>query len=108
MPKAEHYCAKRAHVTRGDTGYSCARIATIDEDGRWWCWQHAPSAEERRKAASDAKYATESAARNRKRDIEKAEAIVVDAAMAWYLDSNKKFQLVDALCTLMGVRGRNV
>ena len=36
--------------------YQCSRRGTIDEDGKLWCFQHAPSAKRKRRGESDARY----------------------------------------------------
>jgi len=37
----------------------CSRKPTVVEDGKPWCYQHAPSAVEKRRAARDAKWAAD-------------------------------------------------
>jgi hypothetical protein len=56
-------CAGRVrHDAWHDT--SCSRAGTVEEDGKWWCKQHAPSTETRKKAEREERWAANYLARN--------------------------------------------
>ena len=65
----------------------CLRPGVVLEDGKHWCKQHVPSAQRRRREASNAKWRAERAAREARDDrlsrIDDAEAAVVKAAEAF-------------------------
>jgi hypothetical protein len=50
----QHGCSARV-VQAGSFGRSsgCGRNASVFEDGKWWCKQHAPSAVKKRREESD-------------------------------------------------------
>lgn len=54
-----HDCAGQVFGTYGD--YPCSRRGALEEDGKWWCRTHAPSAVAARRAKSQAKYTAERA-----------------------------------------------
>ncbi len=49
---SEHRCAKRIWSHGGFNGRACQRPGVIEEDGKHWCHQHAPSAVSERRAKS--------------------------------------------------------
>lgn len=73
-------CSKRVFTgKRVDFGgYMCTRKATITEDGKRWCKQHAPSNVKAKGIAQQKKYERERAIRNLGDDLEMAAAAIVD------------------------------
>ena len=55
-------CAERVFADRGFNHW-CSRDGTKLEDGRWWCYQHAPYAIAKRREKAHARYEAESRAR---------------------------------------------
>lgn len=53
----KHGCSE--HVWSGFHGYPCSRSGKLNEDGKWWCKQHAPSAKAARSAKTSAKWEAE-------------------------------------------------
>jgi|TARA_R100000049_G_C1928320_1_gene72462 hypothetical protein len=49
-------CAKAVWHPVGSWGHSagCTRNATIERNGKWWCWQHDPEAVKKRREKRDA------------------------------------------------------
>ena len=47
---SQHGCAQPFWQTY--SGSACSRDGVVEEDGDWWCRQHAPSAVKARRAAS--------------------------------------------------------
>lgn len=78
-------CAKRVYRGSWGSGFPCSNTATVEEDGKWWCRQHAPSFVAARRAKRDAelrqKWAAERAAYERKAAITSAEHAVIEAAV---------------------------
>tara|TARA_Y100000310_G_scaffold288644_1_gene314450 strand:+ start:49 stop:798 length:750 start_codon:yes stop_codon:yes gene_type:complete len=63
MPDAKS-CARRVYGgTHSWGGDSCQRNATKNEDSKWWCYQHAPSAIAKQREKAHARYEAESQAR---------------------------------------------
>jgi hypothetical protein len=51
-----HSCSARVFRGTGIArGAACERNASVFEDGKWWCKQHAPSAVKKRREESDAR-----------------------------------------------------
>jgi hypothetical protein len=59
-------------------GYMCRRKATVSEDGKRWCKQHAPSNIKAKDIAWQKKYEREKAIRDLGYDLERAAAAIVD------------------------------
>lgn len=80
-------CAGRVYRGAWVTPFPCKKNATIEEGGKWWCKQHAPSlaAEriEKRNAEWRRKREAERAAASRKDAIASAERAVIEAAVDW-------------------------
>lgn len=61
----EHNCAGKVYGPGVFIPYECRHAGTVEEQGKWWCKQHAPSlVKARRKAREEAwqdKYAAERA-----------------------------------------------
>ena len=78
-------CAGRVYRGAWVTPFPCKKNATIEEGGKWWCKQHAPSlaAEriEKRNAEWRRKREAERAAASRKDAIASAERAVIEAAV---------------------------
>lgn len=55
-------CAKQ--IFSGWHSHNCQRSGTIEEGGKMWCCQHAPSKVAARNSAREAKWSRESAARS--------------------------------------------
>jgi hypothetical protein len=76
-------CAGRVYRGAWVTPFPCKKNATIEEGGKWWCKQHAPSlaAEriEKRNAEWRRKREAERAAASRKDAIASAERAVIEA-----------------------------
>ncbi len=53
---SERDCNKQIWEPRGTGFHPCSRKGVIEEDGRHWCRQHAPSAVKARQEKSDARY----------------------------------------------------
>lgn len=69
MSEEKHKCAEQVSNGMRFSGYSpCSRRGVVNEDGKWWCRQHAPSAAEARHKASMARFVAESLARQKERD----------------------------------------
>ena len=50
-------CSEHVHEQgMGVSFYPCERNATIDRDGKWYCWQHDPKAVRARQEASTRRY----------------------------------------------------
>ena len=59
MTAHPHDCVARVYPCGGPHlagGFQCTRTGTVKFDGRWWCWQHAPVAKQRRQKARDLRY----------------------------------------------------
>lgn len=103
-------CAKHVHNGgRSVTFHLCVRDGTIFEDGKWWCWQHSPSAEKTRQELVDKKDEAEWAKFNRRRRIQNAETAVVKAAERWVdLDPTNSIRatraLIDSVAALRKAR----
>lgn len=50
----KHGCSD--NVWNGFHGYACSRTGKLNEDGKWWCKQHAPSTKAAKRAQSEAKW----------------------------------------------------
>lgn len=78
-------CAGRVYRGAWVTPFPCKKNATIEEGGKWWCKQHAPSlaAEriEKRNAEWRRKREAERAAASRKDAIASAERAVIEAVV---------------------------
>lgn len=57
----KHPCAGTVTEPGGWHDYSCTRSGTIEENGKWWCRQHAPSLIAEKRAAKEAAWAAETA-----------------------------------------------
>ena len=44
MTSIVHACAKARTQWDGTYSFRCSRRGTIEEEGKWWCGQHPPSA----------------------------------------------------------------
>lgn len=78
-------CAQFVYRGNWARKFPCAKPASIEENGKWWCRQHAPSlvAEriEKRNAEWRRKREAERAAASRKDAIASAERAVIEAAV---------------------------
>lgn len=89
MAKTEkHRCAEHVHDWgRGAGFHPCVRNGVVQEDGRWWCRQHAPSAVQARKEAREAKYRQEravaQAAADRARALGERAGCQVENVRSW-------------------------
>lgn len=74
MAQNRHQCCKRIYSgARWDIGgHPCARNATVQQDGRWWCSMHTPEAVARQEAAKDARWRAEREAEEAVRDAARA------------------------------------
>ena len=54
-------CSKNVYSSHSFRSYPCSWRATVEHDGKWWCWQHDPeaveTAEAKRRAKNDAEWA---------------------------------------------------
>ena len=50
----KHGCSER--VWEDFHNYACSRSGKLNEDGKWWCKQHAPSTRAAKRAQSEAKW----------------------------------------------------
>lgn len=73
MTKNER-CARQSFQTWPPS--RCKRPGTIEEEGKLWCWQHAPSAAKRRYEETIARY-DEKVAERRRREMERAWTLVI-------------------------------
>lgn len=73
------YCC--AHVWRNSWKFSCSRRASVERDGKWYCWIHDPVAREEKQKAHRAKWARNDAIRAADRDIANARDRVITAAI---------------------------
>lgn len=73
-------CAQKMYRDWGER--SCPRKGVVEEGGKWWCWQHAPSAVAARRGASDRRYKAESALSDARYARTMAEAEVLVAVRA--------------------------
>ena len=82
-------CSKRVFTgSRVDFGgYMCRRKATVSEDGKRWCKQHAPSNVKARDIARQKKYDRERAIINLGYDLERATAAIVDLVVKYPAES---------------------
>lgn len=78
------HCSKKVHSPGSWGGYPCARKATIERDGKWWCWQHDPEAVEARHAERLVKQNAEWAAKKERWARQKIEADRADACVAFF------------------------
>jgi hypothetical protein len=62
VTKPKHGCAERIYSSRGGW-HDCSRTGVVQENGRWWCRQHAPSAKQAKRDAQDTKWGAELRAR---------------------------------------------
>lgn len=76
------WCAGSVHEGgRGVGFYQCSRRPTVTEHGYGWCKQHAPSAVEARRAASNAKYEADSARRGLGYKVSDARRAITEKAI---------------------------
>lgn len=85
MSETKRRCAKVMHGQyRGYGGSRCMRAGVVEEGGKWWCKQHAPSAVKARRDASNARYSEETrrmmAAHHRAAVIKEATQNLIEAA----------------------------
>ena len=64
IPKEEHCSEPRVADYTGYHFGQCSRRGTMSEDGKPWCFQHAPSKVKARRAKSAAKWTADQARRN--------------------------------------------
>ena len=75
----EHRCA--ASVFGDDVrSYQCSRRASVVEDGKWWCRQHAPSFERARLEASERRYQAKRAVKSLRDDVRAVERVAAIVA----------------------------
>ena len=65
MSNRENMCSKEVWRGFGFGHNFCTRNGSVQEDGKWWCKQHAPSAEKARDDERNRKYETEVARRKK-------------------------------------------
>ena len=75
-----HKCA--GEIYESHRFWDCSKTGKLNEDGKWWCGIHAPSAVAARRAKQDAKWKSYSAARDKRYAIEAAGRRVIAAAIA--------------------------
>ncbi len=68
MSEEKHKCAERVSTGIRFHMAPCSRRGVVNEDGKWWCKQHAPSAVEARIQASMERFEAEMLARQKDRD----------------------------------------
>ena len=86
-------CSQRV----GDDGwrsYQCSKPAKVEENGKWWCTIHAPSAVQKHRDKSDVEYKI----KRLKCDKERICASqLLEAAMAWYESGTAQAKHLDGL-----------
>ena len=60
MTKEKHNCSAEVYREWAHSGI-CSRQGTKFEDGKWWCYQHAPSVVARKKEEERVKWAEQTA-----------------------------------------------
>ena len=58
QPDQQRCSEKVANNERWVNVFPCRRKGVVEEDGKWWCKQHSPSAKKARREARSAKYQT--------------------------------------------------
>lgn len=71
---SDERCARQSYKIWPPT--QCKRPGTVEEEGKLWCWQHAPSAAKRRYEETIARY-DEKLAERRKFEMRRAWDLVV-------------------------------
>ena len=92
-----HECAERVWSSDNWRTYPCQRKATIERDGKWWCWQHDPEyvAEKARKLEEE--YQVERKADKAKRDREERAYAALDVFEEMGLNPEAVREMQDAL-----------
>ena len=68
-------CSKRVFSGRGVLGHPCSRKGVVERDGKMWCRQHDPVAEQAKRDAKHAQWKAEREAKDaRKADAERLAA----------------------------------
>jgi hypothetical protein len=83
----KHNCAKGVYYGSIMKSFPCSRNGIIEEDGKWWRKQHAPSSVEARRIARDAEWRRRWDERENARDrtarLAQLKDAVIDAAVAY-------------------------
>lgn len=68
-------CVASVHNDYGFGFHRCVRRASVMEDGKWWCRQHAPSFEQARREASERRYQAKRAVESLRDDVRALERV---------------------------------
>lgn len=75
-------CAAIVHDTQSWRGRNCTRAGTVHENGKYWCKQHAPSAEKARRDKAQAEWEAQWAKKSEQRKLEAAAPAML-ACLEW-------------------------
>jgi len=76
MKKTDERCSHQYFRDHGFTLSQCRRKGTIEEEGKFWCWQHAPSAAKQRYEDTITRY-NEKLEEKRRRDMRRSWDLVI-------------------------------
>lgn len=83
-------CAQICHPPKSPPeGYPCGKPPTLFEDGKDWCYEHAPSAARARATAQRERWNRQGAIHQARLEIARREAAVLRAASDWFHDTRE-------------------
>ena len=94
MSEQKPRCADR--IFSGGRSHQCSRAGVVEENGKLWCKQHAPSSEKARRDARDKKWAAEAQVRAAGYAIDSARLDCAEAAKRAVLQQGSWDAVADA------------
>lgn len=95
-----HDCAERVFTDRMGS-HRCFRRGIIQENGKWYCRQHAPSAVAARQRARDEKDKRKWDILDKRAAVQRCERAVIEAARRWHEYQGRFVPLEDAVDALL-------
>ena len=77
--------------------HDCSRKATVERDGKWWCWQHDPEYVAEKRRTEEEKWEADSKNRSAKWDRERRAYAALDALEAAGITNPEAVQHLAAL-----------
>lgn len=94
MSAERHDCAERVYPSGGFTGHKCSRNGVLEEDGEWWCRQHAPSTKRRKADERRAKFQDVTARETRAMGAATARAEALTAALGIHVTVRSRYSVL--------------